>query len=62
MTYLSDNIQKLLRENNIIAHNEVASEVGDVYVAINVIDQSRRVISFDKKLLKESSTKKILKG
>mgnify|MGYP003658625310 CR=1 FL=1 len=62
MNYLPDNIQKLLRENNIIQDNEVASEVGDVYVAINVIAQTRRVINFDKKLLKESKSKRVLKG
>ena len=37
MNYLPDNIQQLLRENNIIKDNEVASVIGDVYVAINVI-------------------------
>ena len=62
MNYLPDNIQKILRENNVIQRNEVASEVGDVFVAINVIDQTRRVISFDRRLLKESNSKRVLKG
>lgn len=62
MTYLEEELQTLLRENNIIKHNEVASSMGDVFVAINVIDQSRRVIQFDKRILNESNSKRVLKG
>ena len=62
MKYLSDDMQRLLRANNIIESNEVASAVGDTYVAIDVVTNGRRIINFDIHLLKESSTKRVLRG
>tara|TARA_R110001599_G_scaffold116552_3_gene284284 strand:- start:276 stop:464 length:189 start_codon:yes stop_codon:yes gene_type:complete len=62
MKYLSDDMQRLLRANNIIESNEVASAVGDTYVAIDVVTNARRIINFDIQLLKESSTKRVLRG
>ena len=49
--YLPDNVQNHLRGNNIISVNEVAKKEGDLYVAINVVDQQRRIISVDRQLI-----------
>lgn len=49
--YLPDNIQNHLRSSNVIAVNEVAKKEGDLYVAVNVVDQQRRIISVDHQLI-----------
>ena len=49
--YLPDNVQNHLRGNNVIAVNEVVKKEGDLYVAVNVVDQQRRIISVDHKLI-----------
>lgn len=49
--YLPDNVQNHLRGNNIISVNEVAKKEGDLYVAVNVVDQQRRIISVDQQLI-----------
>ena len=58
--YLPDNIQNHLRSQNLIAINEVAKKEGDLYIAVNVVDQQRRIINVDDQLIesmiKSSST------
>lgn len=49
--YLPDNVQNHLRGSNIIAVNEVAKKEGDLYVAVNVVDQQRRIINVDQQLI-----------
>lgn len=49
--YLPDIVQNHLRSTNIIAVNEVAKKEGDLYVAVNVIDQQRRIIYPDQNLI-----------
>jgi len=49
--YLPDNVQNHLRGSNIIAVNEVAKKEGDLYVAVNVVDQQRRIINVDRQLI-----------
>ncbi len=49
--FLPDNIQNHLRGTNIISVNEVAKKEGDLYVAVNVIDQQRRIINVDQQLI-----------
>lgn len=49
--YLPDNVQNHLRGNNIISVNEVAKKEGDLYVAVNVVDQQRRIINVDQQLI-----------
>jgi hypothetical protein len=49
--FLPDNVQSHLRSTNIISINEVAKKEGDLYVAVNVIDQQRRIISVDHNLI-----------
>ena len=49
--YLPDNVQNHLRGNNIISVNEVAKKEGDLYVAVNVVNQQRRIINVDQQLI-----------
>ena len=57
---LKDSEQKVLRSRNIISEDEVALWVGDLIIAENVCNRSRRVIEA-KNILAESK-KRILKG
>lgn len=59
--YLSEHVQKTLRQKGIIAENEVVTKQGDIYVAINVITDTRRVLTLDQLTLNESN-KRVLKG
>ena len=45
----------------IITESEVVSIQGDLYIAINVISNTRRVLHIDKTLLNED-TKRVLRG
>ena len=59
--YLNEDIQKTLRLSGLITENEVVTKQGDLYIAVNVIDNTKRVISIDKTFLNENS-KRVLKG
>ena len=66
---MENNVQLTLRKNNIIADQEVAMKVGDLYVAENVITKNRRILdnnnySFISNIqsMNESKNKQILKG
>ena len=68
-TILTREQQTILREKNIITAEEVAFQVGDLYVAENIISKERRrlnenTISFDSVNEKVSvaTTKTLLKG
>jgi hypothetical protein len=41
-TVLSNNQQTILREKNVITSEEVAFQVGDLYIAENIISKERR--------------------
>ena len=60
--YLSENVQKNLRLSGIISENEAVMQEGDLYVAVNVVNNERRIISIDTQLLENKSTSKLLKG
>ena len=68
--YLSDNIQEELRRLNKIERNEVLKEEGDLFVAVNVVSQQRRIIQLEHELVERinkltpanSMNKRILKG
>lgn len=68
--YLSDNIQKTLRELGKITESEVAKKEGDIYVAFNVITNESRILASDHHLIESLTTgkrggghnKQILKG
>jgi hypothetical protein len=69
--FLSDDVQQELRRLNKINENEVLKKEGDLFIAINVIDQQRRIVSIENGLLERlnkhyvssgGKNKKILKG
>lgn len=64
--HLPENIQKILRKTNKITNTEVLIKEGDLYVAIDVITQKRRITSLDttliENLLSSASNKQLLKG
>ena len=62
MNYLNEDLQRLLREKGVITESEVVSMQGDLYVAVNVISNTRRVLKIDKALLKENTAKRVLRG
>ena len=66
--YLDDNMQNHLRKLNYISQNEVLRKEGDLFVAVNVIDNKRRIVTIDNKLIEIVSgndrlkKQKLLKG
>lgn len=65
--YLPDDIQKVLRSNGLINDHEVVLKEGDVYVAVNVITKTRRVMNVSDSLLEKytsttNTSRRILKG
>ena len=63
--YLDEEAQKKLRQDNIINENEVLVKEGDIFVAVNVISQSRRIVKLDNANILEAglATKpQLLKG
>ena len=48
--FLSDDIQKQLRSKGIININEVVKKEGDLYIAVNVLDQNCRITSINNAL------------
>ena len=63
--HLDEETQKRLRQDNVITENEVLIKEGDIFVAVNVISQSRRIVKLDDtKILESGSTSKpqLLKG
>lgn len=68
--YLDDNVQQALRQINKIAVNEVLKKEGDLFVAVNVETQQRRIVQIDQSLVESlkkgqrppNSGKGLLKG
>ena len=52
---LEDSVQQSLRSSTVIAENEVAMKLGDLYVAYNVLTKERRQLSLSDALLNTSS-------
>ena len=65
---LEDSVQQSLRSSTVIAENEVAMKLGDLYVAYNVLTKERRQLSLsglnlDTPSVNESTTSRgLLKG
>ena len=65
---LEDSIQQRLRSTAVIAENEVAMRVGDLYVAENVLTKERRQLSLSEASLntntvnEATSSRGLLKG
>lgn len=60
--YIDNTLQEALRTKGVISEQEVVSKEGDLYVAVNVINNSRRIIQIDKTLLEGRKDKQLLKG
>ena len=60
--YIDSHLQETLRAQGLISENEVVSKEGDLYVAVNVIDNSRRIVQVDRSLLEGRDKKQLLKG
>lgn len=60
-TYLTDSQQTLLRQSGVITQNEVVKRVGDLFVAEDVTNGTRRVIE-KPSILTEVSGRQVLKG
>lgn len=67
--YLSDDVQKTLRELGKITEKEVVKKQGDIYLAINVLTSESRILLNEVQLIESLSrntgiqnNKKILKG
>tara|TARA_R110001592_G_scaffold177366_3_gene417676 strand:+ start:117 stop:308 length:192 start_codon:yes stop_codon:yes gene_type:complete len=61
VSYLEEDIQRDLRSRGLITENEVVTKQGDLYIAVNVVDNTKRVVNIDMTYLNESA-KRILKG
>ena len=61
MSYLEEDIQRDLRSRGLITENQVVTKQGDLYIAVNVVDNTKRVVNIDMSYLNESA-KRILKG
>lgn len=67
---LSDEIQAEMRRINKISREEVLKKEGDIFVAVNVVNQQRRIVSLERDLIERISrlsgcqkeNKRILKG
>ena len=67
--YLTNDIQKTLRELGKISDQEVVKKEGDLYLAVNVLTRESRILSTEQQLIESLSAqnlnknfKKILKG
>jgi len=59
--YLKEDVQLALRAKGLITESEVVTKQGDLYIVINVVNNTKRVISIDSATLNESS-KRVLRG
>jgi hypothetical protein len=59
---LDDLTQRNLREQKVISVDEVALKVGDLFLAENVLNKSRRKIDVTLKLTENKVTPGLLKG
>jgi len=54
--FLADEIQKKLRDSGAISINEVVKKEGDLYIAVNVLDQGRRITTINNALIESLKT------
>ena len=60
--YLSEDTQASLRERGVITENEVVMREGDLFIAVNVLNNNRRIVQLDKQILENKNNKTLLKG
>ena len=61
-TSLDDNAQKALREEKIITDSEVAFQIGDKFVAENILTKARREIHVPVRIFEGKTNKRVLRG
>ena len=59
---LPDYNQKELRAQKIITDSEIAYQIGDKFIAENILTQTRREIYIPTRILENISNKRVLKG
>ena len=59
--YLDEKVLKILRTQGVIAEHEVALEIGDLWIAEDVVKKSRRIIEKNNFSIQETN-KRLLKG
>jgi hypothetical protein len=69
VSYLPDNAQKILRQIGKITDGEVVLKEGDLFIAVTVVDQKRRVLTLDENIVESlfnvkntTASKQLLKG
>ena len=67
--YYNDDVQKSLRSKGLLSNDEVLLKEGDLFIALNVVTQHRRIIPANSGLLEalnlkteSRSNKQLLKG
>ena len=61
-SYLTDIEQNLLRQKGVLGRNEVAKRVGDLVVAEDVTNGSRRMIDTSVLIAEVAPSRQVLKG
>ena len=51
--YLPDHVQDYLRENGTIKLTEIVKKEADLYVAVNVVNQQRRIININTETIQD---------
>tara|TARA_B100000683_G_C12041775_1_gene370700 strand:+ start:110 stop:301 length:192 start_codon:yes stop_codon:yes gene_type:complete len=59
---LDDGAQSVLRQEKIITDSEVAFQIGDKFIAENILTKSRREIHVPTRIFEGTSNKRVLKG
>ena len=59
---LDDNTQEALRQEHIITDSEVAFQIGDRYIAENILTKDRRQIHVPNRIFEGSNGRRVLKG
>lgn len=60
--YLDNNLQEVLRQQGVITKEEVITKEGDLFIAVNVVSNDRRIVQVDDFLLESKTQKTLLKG
>ena len=61
-TSLDDSTQRALREEKIITDSEVAFQIGDKFIAENILTKSRREIHVPTRIFEGATNKRVLRG
>lgn len=61
-TTLDDSTQQRLRDEKIITDSEVAFQIGDKFIAENILNKSRREIHVPTRIFESKSNRRILRG